>query len=66
MHKKIRNLREMAGMSQTDLAARLGVKPCTVSRWESGEKVPELTTLLKLADVFGVTLDYLLGRNEPG
>lgn len=64
MHKKIRKLREEQGMTQRDVAQRLCVNPSAVNRWESGEKRPDLVNLVKLADLFDVSLDYLLGRTE--
>lgn len=62
MNKKIRQLREASGLSQKELAAKMGVNPSAVNRWESGEKNPELTNLVRLADLFEVSVDYLLGR----
>lgn len=64
MNKKIRQLREHEGLTQKDLAVKVGVNPSAVNRWESGEKTPDLVNLVKLADLFGVTLDYLLGRTS--
>ena len=64
MNKKIKQLREAQGLSQSELAAKLGVNRSAVSRWESGEKNPELTNLVRMADLFDVTLDYLLGRTS--
>jgi len=51
-------------MSQTELAAFLNVKPNTVSRYESGAREPDIDILLKLADYFHVTTDYLLGKTD--
>lgn len=64
MHKKIKQLREELGLTQKDVALRLGLNPSAVNRWETGEKRPELPNLVKLADMFGVSLDYLVGRTE--
>ena len=64
MNKKLRQLREEQGLTQKDIATRLGVYPSAVTRWESGEKRPELPNLVKLADLYDVSLDYLLGRTE--
>ncbi|MCM8748025.1 helix-turn-helix transcriptional regulator [Thermomicrobiaceae bacterium CFH 74404] len=52
------------GLSQAALARRLGVSQPTVARWESGEHVPELTTLLRLADQLGLRLH--LDIEAPG
>ena len=51
-------------MSQGDLAEELGVSRQSVSKWETNASVPELDKLVQLADLFGVTLDELAGR-EP-
>ena len=64
MNKKIKLLREAQGLTQKDVADRLGVYPSAVTRWESGEKRPDLVNLVKLADMFDVSLDYLMGRTE--
>ena len=53
-------------MSQKFVAISVGVSPPTVSMWENGRKEPTRENLIKLADLFGVTIDYLLGRdNQP-
>ena len=49
-------------MSQKYVALSVGVSPPMVSQWESGVKKPSKETLLKLADLFNVSTDYLLGR----
>lgn len=51
-------------MSQKYVALSVGVSPPMVSQWESGIKEPSKETLLKLANLFNVTTDYLLGRDE--
>ena len=56
-----REAREAAGFSQKFVALTLGVKPPNVSRWESGVTFPTVENLMKLADLYGVTTDYLLG-----
>ncbi len=64
---KIMTLRKQNGWSQEELAARVNVSRQTVSKWEGAQSVPELDKLLLLADLFGVTTDYLLKdeREEP-
>lgn len=64
MNKKLRRLRENMGLQQKEVADRLGVNPSAVTRWETGEKRPDLVNLVKLADLYGVSIDYLLGRTE--
>lgn len=51
-------------MSQEDLAGKLGVSRQAISRWESGETMPDAENLLKLSDLFEVTTDYLLRDDE--
>lgn len=47
----------------TDAAQRLGVSQPTLSAWESGRKSPSLNSLLQMAELYGVTTDYLLGKD---
>lgn len=55
-------LRIEHGMYQKELAAHLNVSISTISNYEKGNHHPDLDTLCKLANLFGVTTDYLLGR----
>ena len=57
---KLITLRKKEGWSQEDLAARIAVSRQSVSKWESAQSVPDLEKILKLADLFNVTTDYLL------
>lgn len=52
-------------MSQETLAELTGVSRQSVSKWETGQSVPELDKLFRLCDIFGVTLDELTGRTAP-
>ena len=58
--EKLQKLRQKAGMSQDALAERLDVSRQAVSRWERDETMPETDKVVALADLFGVTTDYLL------
>ena len=58
--KNITLLRTQSGMTQLDLAEKLHYSDKAVSKWERGESVPEIGTLTAIADLFGVTLDYLV------
>lgn len=60
---KIIDLRKKAGLSQEELAERLGVSRQSVSKWEGAQSTPDMGKVLKLADLFGVSTDYLL-RDE--
>lgn len=60
--KTIKELRLEEGISQRELGNRLNVCNQTVSFWESGQREPDLDTLLKIAKYFEVSTDYLLGN----
>ena len=61
--KILRELRQENGISQRALGDSLNMSNQTVSFWETGSREPDLDTLIKIADYFGVSVDYLLGRN---
>ena len=63
--EKIMYSRKRAGMSQIDLADALGVSRQSVSKWETGEANPDITKLPQLANVLGVTADWLLSDEDP-
>lgn len=52
-------LRKEAKLTQVELAEKLNYTDKAVSKWERGESIPELLTLKKIAEIFGVTIDYL-------
>ena len=60
---RIRDLRTCAGMTQRELADKLGISGAAVAQWETGDKRPTVDNLERLADIFGVTVDYILGRD---
>lgn len=57
---KITELRKKAGWSQEELAAQLGVRRQSVSKWEGAQSVPDMEKILQLSNLFGVSTDYLL------
>lgn len=61
---RIRQLRLSAGMTQRDLAQRINVGNTTLSQYESGARVPSDEVKIKIASVFGVSVDYLLGASS--
>ena len=63
--KNITELRVARGMTQLELAQLLHYSDKAVSKWERGESVPEISTLKAVADLFGVTLDYLVQEVHP-
>lgn len=61
---RLRELRARRGITQDQVAKRLGCHESAVSRWESGGRFPTSDDLVALADLFRVSVDYLLGRTE--
>ena len=64
---KIINLRKQKGWSQEELAEKLDVTRQSVSKWESAQSVPDISKILQMSELFGVTTDYLLkdGAEAP-
>ena len=60
----IQHLRRETGLTQLDLAERLNYSDKAISKWERGESVPDITVLKQIADMFGVTVDYLLSETH--
>ena len=67
MHNRIKESRKAAGMSQKYVSMTLGIAGPSVSNWESGKTKPTNDNIVKLAALFGVSADYLLGvdQTEP-
>ena len=61
LNQQIRTLRQARGMSQVELAKRLGVTKQSVSNWENDNIQPSVEMVIKIAGIFAVTTDYLLG-----
>lgn len=62
--EKILELRKAHGMTQEQLAEKLDVSRQSISKWESGQAMPESDKLTALSDIFNVTIDYLLRPSE--
>ena len=62
--EKILSLRTQRGMSQDDLAEKLEVSRQSVSKWETAQSTPDLDKIIKLANLFGVTVDELVRDGE--
>lgn len=60
-HKKLKELRTKAGMTQMQLGAQIGVTKSVISYYELQERIPSPEILVKLAAIFHVSTDYLLG-----
>lgn len=61
----LRNLISQYGITQTELARNLGLKPNTISMYCSGNSRPDMDTLLEIASYFGVSTDYLITGEKP-
>ena len=62
LNENIKRLRTKAGLNQVEFAKKMGVTKQCVSNWENDNVVPSVEMLVKLADFFKVTTDFLLGR----
>ncbi len=58
--KNLAELRKKAGLTQSELAKQLNYSDKAVSKWERGESIPDINILKALADIYGVSVDYLL------
>lgn len=61
---RLKELRKQRGLNQTDLAKAIGIAQPTLSGWESEKFQIDDANKIKLADYFGVSIDYLMGRND--
>ena len=62
--EKLQFLRKQNGYSQEQLADKLGIARQTISKWENGQAVPELNTLILLSELYGVTIDRIVKDND--
>lgn len=62
--KRIKYLRQTKELNQVQLSEKLGVAKQSVSNWENDNIMPSVEMMEKIADFFGVSTDYLLGRDE--
>lgn len=61
---RVRELRTAAGMTQKALADQLGVTVPTVSKWELGQRTPELERVFRMTLIFGVPIEEIVQRTE--
>lgn len=62
--ERLKAARELRKLNQTDLAAKAGLPPSSVSHFEAGARKPSFDNLKRLAGALDVTTDYLLGRSD--
>lgn len=61
---RLKEIRKAKGISQLKMAMDLNTNQNTISRYETGEREPGITELIRIADYFHVSLDYLLERTD--
>ena len=62
LKENLKLLRKQSGIGQAKLADMLSISPKTISHWETGYTEPSVAELIKLADIYDVTIDELVGR----
>ena len=61
---RLKELREEKGLLSKDFAKIMSVEPATITNWEKGNRFPKDDVLIKIADYFDCSIDYLLGRTD--
>ena len=61
---RLKELREEKGLLSKDFAKIMNVEPATITNWEKGNRFPKDDVLIKIADYFDCSTDYLLGRTD--
>ena len=61
---RLTQARKLCGITQLALAEKLNYSDKAVSKWERGESLPDVFTIMRIADTLGVTMSYLLGEED--
>ena len=64
LRKRITEIREKHGLSQAELAQEAGITPAAISQIEKGSRFPTIPVLHRIANVLGVSLDFLIGKTD--
>lgn len=64
MQNRLKELRKRRGYSQISLQMQTGIEQSLLSKFENGERIPPTETLLRLADFYNVSIDYILCRTD--
>ena len=64
MNNNLKKLRKSHGYTQISVQMKTGIEQALLSKFETGERIPPTETLLKLADFYNVSIDYILCRTE--
>lgn len=62
--ERLKDLRKQAGLTQVDVAEKLGISQPAYASWERGAKKPTQENLVKIAQILNVSVDYLVGNSE--
>ena len=62
--ERLKELRRERGMTQNQLAVIMGVSKTTICQWETMKQEPSIEMLIKMADFFHTSVDYIIGRND--
>ncbi|CAG7632755.1 helix-turn-helix domain-containing protein [Paenibacillus allorhizosphaerae] len=62
--ERIASLREKLSMTQEDLSNKLGISRASLSHYENNRRAPDYETIVKIANLFHVSIDYIIGRTE--
>lgn len=63
--EKLKTLREARGLTQLQVATRIGVSKAMISAYETASKAPSIDVLIRLSNLYGVSIDYLVCVNSP-
>lgn len=64
MENNLKKLRKQAGLTQISVQMKTGIEQALLSKFETGERIPPTETLIILADFYGVSMDYIMGRTD--
>ena len=64
MQNRLKMLRKSRGYTQVSLQMQTGIEQALLSKFENGERVPPTETLMRLAEFYNVSIDYILGRTD--
>jgi transcriptional regulator with XRE-family HTH domain len=64
LRDNLKSFRELRGLTQAELGSRAGIAGASISHFETGQRLPSLDSLIKLADALEVSTDALLGRTQ--
>ncbi len=65
MQNRLREIRKIKNMTISEVADKIDVSQPALTAWEKEDKTPSIDKIIKLSELYGVSIDYLLGRNTP-